>query len=299
MPIPVELNIAIRNRVRRPLVLPSPAPPFLDPDLTKDTTDEAKKALQTARIFPSDNEASRAALAAAAAAERAAAALARGAGRIISPDTVTIISGTVQGGVAGPISFPYTITEAHYTGGITPAGAVFAGTGWTVLISTNQSLALADIQADMNIIDESEATILGVKVMTAILVQGTTTVLTRQVNKQIDFYPSFIKAFTNVPIGTIQPGINVTITEAPVLTQPGIAFAPTFGRINLNVNTAPPPTRTARASTPRAAEISITQGGRVLSSRIIAWESLTPALRADWFNRQVGGTADPNIRWIP
>lgn len=89
------------------------------------------------------------------------------------------------------------------------------------------------------------------------------------------------------------------IVSSGIPAIPNIRFAPSFGRINLNLNTQPPPPRTARAPVPRAAALTVTQGGRILSERIVAWESLQPALRADWFNRQVGGTGDPNIRWIP
>jgi len=105
--------------------------------------------------------------------------------------------------------------------------------------------------------------------------------------------------FSQVVAGTItaQLTASVIFDSQPAAVTAAI-FVPPTGRLSISPYSAGATPRTA-SSTPRAAAISISQGGRILSERIVAWESLTPAIRADWFNRQVGGAADPNIRWIP
>lgn len=87
---------------------------------------------------------------------------------------------------------------------------------------------------------------------------------------------------------------DVTPSEFPLTI-----FIPPTGRTPYSASTRQPKTRTRARSTPRAAVLTVTQGGNIINQRTVAWESLAPNIRRDWFNRQVGGDADPNIRWIP
>lgn len=299
MPIPVELNIAIRNRVRRPFVLPGPAPVILTADLATDTTPEQLQVLRAARAVPSaQQEIERAARA-----EEAARRLAiqpPAAGHVLSNLGFSFIPGTSLFGAAlGPIGFPYTITEILFSSGSSSAAGTIETQVVGLLVSTNNSLTQNAILSDLSINLDSFIPQDGIHVSYVQLLGQHPLFVTYHPNYDVQIAPTFLKVLTTIAGGAATPNFSVVINESPPILIPGARFTPPTGRINLNLNTQPPPPRTARAPVPRAAVISITQGGRILSERTIAWESLQPELRADWFNRQVGGTPDPNIRWIP
>ena len=119
------------------------------------------------------------------------------------------------------------------------------------------------------------------------------------INHVVQNTPTFIKALSEAGGGVGQLDPIIEIQELAELEIVGARFVAPVGRTNINLFTKPVRTRGNTPRTPRAARINVTQGGRIIASRIVAWQSLRSTIKRDWFNRQVGGESDPNIQWIP
>jgi len=299
MPVPVALNIAIRNSVRRSMVLPTPPLPLTPDELPPDTDETSLAKLRAARVIPTARQSAQDV-----AREDEAARRLRlqppAAGRLVTFGTFTSVAGSsLFAGVSGPISFPFTVAEVYFSSGSTNAAGVQNFQAYTVLASQNDSILLAALQGDPNIIEDGNLFQDGVRMSGVILLGQQPTFITTRPDYANQNQPTFLKAVVTIPAGVTSPVLHAVINESVPLMIPGIPFAPPIGRTTININTAGAAPRTAARPVPRAARVSVTQGGRILSSRVIAWESADPNIRADWFNRQVGGVGDPNIEWIP
>lgn len=299
MPIPVELNIAIRNRVRRPFVLPGPAPVILTADLATDTTPEQLQVLRAARAVPSAAQDAAQERRQQHAAERAARA-GPPQGHIITRSAVFAVPGSsLFAGAVGPLSFPFRVKSIHFSTGDTNAAGTDTTIAFTILTSGSEATDLASLQRDNNLAILGTQSVDGIRTINVHTTGQDSIAIVMPCDVLIPESPQFVKFLTTIPAGIGTPSMHITIEEATPLLDPGFFFLPSAPRLNITLNTQPTQIRSTAHPPPRAAEISVTQAGRILSSRIVAWESLAPAIRADWFNRQVGGTPDPNIRWIP
>lgn len=299
MPRDVSTNLLLRGRVRASMVLPVPILPGLDATETEDTSPESLAKFRAAATIPTARQSAEDAARHEEAARRAQFAPAT-LNRLIGAGSLTPVAGSAWSASAiGPIPFPYTIHNYYITiGDLNVAGSVTAVEN-ALLVSQNNAITLDALQADTEVFLVTGTRISGIG---SILVQshgqrGFNDVI--PIGFNVDIYPTFLKFLTTTPGGTIVGRMHAEIGEQPQLLVTGRPFLPPIGRTTININTAGATPRRASPPPPRAAEISVTQAGRILSSRIVAWESLAPSIRADWFNRQVGGAADPNIRWIP
>ena len=110
--------------------------------------------------------------------------------------------------------------------------------------------------------------------------------------------PRFLTAmFTAVPAASTRASIGVLIEEAAV-DPDSLPFQTPIGRTSISPATRPPAPRTLTPPVPRGAIIRVTQGGRILAERTVAWISLDPGIKALWFNQQVGAPPDPSVEWI-
>jgi len=299
MPIPVALNIAIRNSVRASMVLPTPPLPLVADELQLDTDEASIARLRQARVIPTARQSAQDA-----ARDDEAARRLRlqppAAGRLVSFGSFTSVAGSsLFAGVSGPLSYPFTVLEVYFSGGSTNAAGVQNFQAYTILASQNDSILLSALQGDPNIIEDGNFFQDGVRMSGVILLGQQPTFITTRPDYANQNQPTFLKAVVTIPAGVASPVIHAVIGEAVPLLIPGVPFSPPIGRTTININTAGAVPRTAARPVPRAARISITQGGRIIDSRVIAWESADPSIRADWFNRQVGGVGDPSIEWIP
>jgi len=298
MPLPVALNIAIRNTVRRSMVLPRPLLPVPPLIFEPDTSPDSAAKLQKAGVLTSPAQAAQAAAQAQEAARRAQL-RPPAAGRMIAAFASTPVAGSAWlAEVFGPFSFPYTLEELF----ITVANANAAGTvtviRYTVLISTNDSIALAQLQGDTNIILDDPDPQEGIKQAVLSSSGQNTTVAMHRPAFRVESYPTFIKFLHITNVGLQITSFAATINEEIPLLIPGIAFQPPQGRININLNTAPTPARSTRPPIPRSATISTTQGGALLFQRTIAWDALDPAIQRDYFNTAIGQPPEfKNVQW--
>ena len=299
MPRDVALNIALRNIVRRDLRTPSvedlPEDPFVD-----DTPEETVARFRAQGALPTKRQEARAAR------PRPPTFTAGtrefvwfrgqglGTGRIISlgplidPGFIKqiAVNFAVDAGTGlGTMFFGVKVAQ-----GDIPAGTVLFLPDWenaTKIWETNtaEEPALSDFQmAFRAVANHTEPRFL-------------------DLNFPVFATPASLIART-LNVQTTPGTLNATVMVSVIFdVTPGVAgpqiFIPPFGRSSITASTRGPRTRTRTRSTPRAAVITVTQAGKIINSRTIAWESLAPNIRRDWFNRQVGGESDPNIRWIP
>jgi len=298
MPIPVSLNIAIRNQVRRSMVLPRP--PMILPDelFEADTPAAAVDALRKAGAIPTARQAAQDA----ARDEEAARRLRLtppAAGHIIAFGSFTSVAGSSWfAGVVGPISFPYSIDEAYISTGSTNAAGTTSVMLIALLVSNNDSILLGALQQDRNAILDANAVTDGIRFSALIVMGQQPSFITFRPMDAVEEYPTFLKALVTIPAGVSSPGFHLTINESVALALPGFRFEPPVGRTSININTQPVAPRSTRLPTPRAGIVSVTQGGKILSSRTIAWESLEPAIQRDYFNRQFGPAEFPTVTFI-
>ncbi len=299
MPVDVALNIALRNIVRRDLAPVAQVLPPLDDDPEQDTDEEAQNRFRSAGVLPTKREA-QADERSEAVRRRRRAQLPGGIGHQIGFSTFTLVPGTgLQASVAGPFGFPFTIEEVTFNFVDTDVVGASNLNFFSVLVGTSADATEQTLRGDTNVVLAADAPVAGFNFIPFNTLGGSQTELSYPIGRPIFSVPSFIKILANFAgIGFIRAGVQIRegITSLPSF---GALFTPPVGRTTINVNTRAPRTRTRRAPVPRAAVISVRQGGTIINQRTVAWQSLAPRLRADWFNRQVGGAADPNLQWIP
>lgn len=299
MPRNVALNIALRNIVRRDLVpvVHDDLPDLEPPD---DTEAERVDLFRSAGVIPTKRKAREQDLRA----RRRAAipALVPGQGLLVNFSSYTSLTGSANllGEVLGPIPFPFIIDSISYRQRSGAAVGTENSQGVAILTSFDQELTLAAVLSDQNVVALSDTFIDGVRVFETHIAGGTTVEHSFPIGYQEPRPSIFLKAIVEVPGGLVQnPDITLVIKELTLPQIRTLSASLPVGRTTFNINTRAPRARTRARSVPRGAVISVTQGGRTINQRTIAWQSLTPALRRDWFNRQIGGEADPNIRWLP
>lgn len=299
MPRDPAQNQALVAIVRRDL-----APPFADPrnlldELVEDTDPQALARFRAEKFFPSARE-ERNAQAQDEERRRRAGALTVGAGFWVSPTPFSAVAGSTWfAAVAGPISFPYVIKGFDFSlGNINAAGTTLTRF-YTILVSQSEGIDLATLQSDQNLILAGAGFLDGIRRGGITTTGQDTTSGFIPINYVVQNTPTFIKALTDAGggVGQLDPTIEIQeLADVPIVSA---KFEAPVGRININLNTSGGRTRGNTPRTPRAARINVTQGGRLINSRVVAWESLRSNIKRDWFNRQVGGAADPNIQWIP
>lgn len=296
-PINVQINRALAAAVRRSMVLPSstfpPAPP-----LPEDTSEETIRNFQVAGALPATRDAAQDDLTA----RRAAARRALGEDRLTTIYTIGNIGGYTGSvnslaGVGPPAPFEYSIIAVILAVADNAAAGAFDLTFWNAIIARTNTQTIEVLRSGDRLIPDTISVVDGIPmasvgsqgqeilnysfdVRSQVFEAGTFIHFTRNVNANVSINPTFI----------VQTGIP--------LAQPTARFLPPLGRLTFNLNTAPPAPRQAAPKTPRAARLNVTQGGRIINQRVVAWTSLDPDIKRDWFNFQIGGAHDPNIEWI-
>ena len=306
MPIPVALNVYLRNQVRKPFVLPRPADlPILLP-FEGDTSAESLAKLRAAGATPTLADLQNAAREAAEAAARAQAAPPRTSEYTISehsvPDSSSILSFGIisepsilsyitvvlaaQGGTGdteamygirllpGALQQPGNMGEAPYNSASPIWQPSFGNPP-----DSRRNQRIVRLRAGA-IITEAWVIAFPVTSIPSTLIARVETTETTAVGPTIDF----------------QIGV---ISAAVIPTGSNFQFLPAQNRISINLNTQQTPSRSPTPLFPRAAKVSVIQGGQILTQRIIPWGDLAPQLRQDWFDRQLGKPPDRAIEWIP
>lgn len=294
---------AVRDGIRRQWLLPVP-PPFPSAPELEDTSEETLKLLAQqrgtsgalARALRSGNPA-----AIAATAPRPPRGLPRGTGRLASLvgdfDAVTATSDLSF----GPIGFPYIIRHIHV------AGTNFGAAGSNGEVQLRLFLTDDDLTGDT--VAEPGSVIFptfrgGSSTSTMLKVTGGASVATIiPVTVLVVETGRFLTAVAVMtPAADVRAALAILIEEVDV-GEWSLGDLIPAGRIPISAGSRPPVPRLPAARlqtprTPRGANVRVLQGGQVLTSRIIAWESLDPNLKRLWFNQQVGAPPDPSILWI-
>ncbi len=299
MPVDVALNKAIRDRVRRDL-----APPFADPILVidpfvEDTSPETLARFREAGTVPTQRQSAE--TQARQDAQQARQSLRGFEGQRVPVgfgNLITLPGSTLEHDQAGPIPFDFTIRQVMITLSSSAAAGTIVTPTWNVIVTSERIASLAELRAGTPLITTSGLTVEGFGFARITVIGQENTIALHDVFSQPFPSGSFIHFLGNVAGARLEPTVMVEEFTATAFA-PGSAFLPPIGRFSININTQPTRTRGTRTRTPRAAVFSVTSGGTIIQQRTVAWESLGRAIRTDWFNRQVGGVGDPNIRWIP
>ena len=299
MPVDVALNTFIRNSVRRDLQLPRPAILGLVLPFEEDTSDESIRLFREAGVVPTRADQ---AAAARAAEEEALRQLGPRPGGILAFTQTTAVAGTSWvAAVTGPVPIVPFLIDTFSVNVQSAAGAPggLQSNVFAILISSTPDLTLSQLQADIPAILAGDGFSDGIAFARLRTTGQSSETINVPINFAVPLSPAFVK-FLSIPAANSTLAATASITQLAAFA--GITplfFAPAPGRTTININTAGAPRRGTRTPTPRAAVISVTGGGTILNQRTVAWESLRSPIRADWFNRQVGGVGDPSIRWIP
>ncbi len=298
-PINLAINRFLRDRVRAQFVIPL-APDLAPlPEELEDTTAEEQRRLVSQGVFPT---ARGEAAGARATAERAARQLVGQPGGILAFTQQTAVGGSAWlAAVAGPVPFTPFLLDT-LTINVQAAAGAAGGTqssSFSLLISATDDLTLPQLQADTPVILAGDGFTDGIPFARIRISGQWAEVYNVPINFQVPISPAFVK-FLWVPAANSTLAATVSTTQlAPPVAAAGAIFMPPPGRISINLNTRPTRSRTRQRSTPRGARISVTQGGRTINQRVIAWESLAPGIKREWFNEQVSGERTKNVEWIP
>lgn len=295
---PVQ-NALLRDKVRADFTLPLAfvfAPPTEPP---ADTSEEKLSSLRAAGFAPSAADLARAAARAEDEARRRL--TFPGAAQLLAFNAFTAVAGSNWFFTSvGPLSFPYTVTDAYFSTAAVTAINIAETRFFAILASRDRSIDLGALQADQNLVASADAHREGIR---GVLVQFTGSnhaQVNIPIGTNISNTPTFLKVgVNNLGVGFIVPTVVITIKEQTIPAAIGGLFIPPVPRFNLNLNTAPTTPRTPQPTNPRGARITTTQGGRILSERIVAWPALTPELKAQYFAEQLGQPPDPNVQWLP
>lgn len=298
MPVNVPTNIAIRDRVRADLVLPHPTDLAGEAGI-EDLTEEQLGKLEKLRLFNTRFLASVRSKDPNAIAETrppAGGQPIRGIGRLVTlVGDFDAVTGTSDLSF-GPIGFPYIIrhiiVSAHNFGVAGSNGEVqlrlfVTGANLTGdTVTPAEPLIFPDFRG-------------GTSTPTVLKVTGTSSAQTAlPVSIPVLDTGRFLTAqAVMVPAADTRASLQIIIEEVGADVRVVSSQLP-VGRVNLNPNTRPPAPRTTTPEVPRGAIVKVTQGGRILARRTIAWISLAPELKRLWFNQQVGAPPDPTIEWL-
>lgn len=298
MPVNVETNIAIRDRVRSDLLLPRPVD-RAGPTITDDLTDEQLANLEKLRLFndrflrsvrggnPAAIEDTR---------PRLPAGAPRGTGR-----RQTFAGSNHAIGLDlliswGPLAFPYIVTEIQLTGeniNVAPAaGVIRAALFVTATDRTNEVAAPTEPQ-----IWPQEQPELGSDRVLVVAGPSSNSIRYAAGVLVLD-QGQFLTARLRVSTGGMNATIGVTIEEVGALGAATYADLLPIGRVTLNPSTRPVAPRSTTPAVPRGAILRVTQGGRILAERTVPWIALDDSIRARWFTEQLTGTPSPGVEWL-
>lgn len=294
---PVE-NQALVAIVRRDL-----APPFADPqrlldEVIEETDPAALQRFRNEKFFPSERDARDQA-----AADEAAAAAARARfapqSLLMGHDDVAAIPGMASwtSAVLGQVPFPFKIVAITISTLVDAAVGTVADGFWNVLVTPTATIDLGAYQGADKVVAIAQDFTLGIPFANFRVVGGSNAVTYVSAGLIVPRPSMFVHAIHRA-FGNFEARFTVEVEEIITIPRPNVAFNPSAGRTNYNINTQGARTRGRTPRTPRAARITVTFGGKIINSRVVAWESLRSNIKRDWFNRQVGGEADPNIQWI-
>ena len=295
---PVE-NQALVAIVRRDL-----APPFADPqnlldEVIEETDPAALQRFRTEKFFPSAREARDQAADDEEAAARARARFAPQSLLMGHDDTTAVPAMTNwRAGVLGQVPFPFKIIAITISHLVDAAPGTVADGLWNVVVTPSATIDLGSYLAADKVVAIAQDFQFGVPVANFRIAGGAGGVTAITAGLIVARPGMFVHALHRA-FGNFEARFTVEVEEIVAIPRPNIVFRPPSGRTNFNFNTGPTRTRGTKPPTPRAARLTVTFGGKIVNSRIVAWESLRSNIKRDWFNRQVGGEADPNIQWIP
>ena len=298
MPVPTEVNAALRDRVRLGFLVPVPLDRAEEPTI-EDLTPEQLAELDKLRLFNSRFLSAVRGGSPAAIDEtrpRFPTGGPRGTGRLLH-----FIGDNLAGGIAnnlswGPVGFPYIIREIQLSG---QQSAVAPSLG---SVRVNLHVTSADRTSDGTIPDEPKIwpeLVAGDAIADVLEVAGPTSNSIRyQAGVLVLDSGQFLTARYQASVGGLVFNIGITIEELSGFGGGGAILSFPTGRSSMNVNTRLPAPRSTTPPTPRGAIIRVTHGSRILAERRISWPALDPSIRAKWFNQQVGEPPDPSVEWI-
>lgn len=297
-PVSVELNIAIRNRVRADLLLPRPVDRAGEPtieDLTAEQLAELEKLrLFNARFLASVRSGDPNAISDTR--PQPPAGLPRGSGEFFAFSDDNSTFNPNQTSFFGPINFPYIVRELS----VSAMDAAVAPAQGNVLVELWSSgegpdhLSRRPTGAKLwpgEPAPTSEAT-------TLITGSGGPVFGRFPVNRAVLTTGLYLAVFFDASAATLDAAAVVTIERVGSFGAQAYADLLPAGRVNINANTRAAAPRSTAPPVPRGAIISVTQGGRILAQRTLAWLALDSSIRAKWFNQQVGEPPDPSITWL-
>lgn len=298
MPVPVQTNIAIRDRLRSAFAVAHPLDRAAEPTI-EDLTPEQLAELERLRLFnarflsavrggnPAAIDETR---------PRLPTGGPRGTGRLLH-----FIGDNLAGGLSnnlswGPIGFPYIIREVQLTGqqsAVAPSlGSVRVNLHVTASDRTSDGTTPAEpiIWPEL-VAGDAIADVLEVAGPTSNSIRYQTGVLVLESGQ-------FLTARYIASVGGLIFNIGITIEELSGFGGGGAILSFPTGRDPFNLNTRLPAPRSTTPPTPRGAVIRVTQGARIIAERRISWAALDASIRAKWFNQQVGEPADPSLEWL-
>lgn len=298
MAVPIETNIAIRDRVRAAFAVPHPAS-FRTLSLDADLTEEQLAELEKLRLFNSRflsavrsgnpdaiNELR----------PKPAARGPQGAGRFEHFAANLDVADSSRNRAFGPINYPYIIREITISAGNTGAAGTFsifqvelfllASNPFPDTVRPTVPRLWPETQAADDVSD-------GVLFLTV----GDAHAVTYHPNKLVLDTGQFLDVFFDDPgTATIKAGITILIEQ--IDTGPGLYS----GLFPSGRGLTPPPAkpRATGPVPPRAARVLVKQGARILAERTVPWPLLDGSIKAKWFLQQAPtfAASDPTVEWI-